>query len=336
MQTMKFTWSYLGPMARRLVAAALVAVPLCLAASLPAPVMAQDDPIDTVEEVIVVARRAGAPMWTVEQGGSTVILVGAISGVPRDYVWRPEALEAATARSERVLYPTQAQASFSDFFRLLWRIRTIARLPEGQTMADVLPADLQTRLERVMASERNEEWRTQSLVILGFDLLEKAGLDRRGRGATDAVRRAARVARVNGKPVGTVRGDELVESLISAPPATYVRCIAAAVAAAEAGPQGAAARLDAWRSLQVPDVLANPLDEAVNLCWPSGDPDIAPQLRLQWAEATRLALAEPGVTLGVAPLRILAEPGGVLDQLEEGGLDVVGPAWKSGSQAPST
>jgi len=333
---MKFHRCRPDPIARRLGLVACLAASLCLALSLPGTAKAQDEPVDTVEEVIVVARRAGAPMWTVEQGGSTVILVGAINGVPRNYAWRPDALEAATARSQRILYPTQAQASFSDILRLLWRIRTIARLPTGQTTADVLPADLQTRLERVMASERNEEWRTQSLVILGFDLLEKAGLDRRGRGATDAVRRAAREARVDGKPVGSVRGDELVESLISAPPATYVRCIAAAVEAAEAGPQGAADRLDAWRSLQVPDVLANPMDEAVNLCWPSGDPDIAPQLRLQWAEATRLALVEPGVTLGVAPLRILAEPGGVLDQLEEGGLDVVGPAWKSGSQAPST
>lgn len=292
------------------------------------PAQAQDEAVDTVEEVVVTARRAGAPMWTVEQGGSTVILVGAISGVPRDYAWRPEALEAATARSQRILYPMEAQASFSDILRLLWRIRTIARLPKGQTTADVLPPELQARLERVMAGERNDSWRTQSLVGLGFDLVEKGGLDRRGRGANDAVRRAARQARVEGKPVGTVRGDDLIDNLITAPPETYVPCIEAALTAAEAGPEGAAARLDAWRSLRVPEVLASPLDQATNLCWPSGDPDIAPVLRTQWAEATRVALAEPGVTLAVAPLRILAEPGGVLDQLEAGGLDVVGPVWK--------
>lgn len=311
-------------------------VALCAALSLAAasgplsalPAQAQDEAVDTVEEVIVTARRAGAPMWTVEQGGSTVILVGAISGVPRDYAWRPEALEAATARSQRILYPMEAQASFSDILRLLWRIRTIARLPKGQTTADVLPPELQARLERVMADERNHNWRTQSLVGLGFDLVEKGGLDRRGRGANDAVRRAARQARVEGKPVGTVRGDDLIDNLITAPPETYVPCIEAALTAAEAGPEGAAARLDAWRSLRVPDVLASPLDQATNLCWPSGDPDIAPVLRTQWAEATRVALAEPGVTLAVAPLRILAEPGGVLDQLEAGGLDVVGPVWK--------
>jgi hypothetical protein len=52
-------------------------------------------------------------------------------------------------------------------------------------------------------------------------------------------------------------------------------------------------------------------------------------LRTQWREATQTALAQPGVTMGVAGLRILAEPGGVLDQLEAEGLDVVGPDWKA-------
>lgn len=291
----------------------------------------QDDPAQTVEEIVVVARRAGAPMWTVERGESTVILVGAIAGVPRGYEWRPEALESATRRSQRILYPTEGRASLADVLRLLWRIRTIARLPDGQTTADVLPSDLQARLETVMANERSDAWRTSSLVSLGFDLSEKAGYERRGRGAVDAIRRAARDARVEGRPVGFVRGDEMVESLITAPPAAYAPCIAASVAAAEAGPEGAATRLDAWRNLRVPEVMASPLDQALNLCWPSGDPDIAPELRRQWAEAVQAALNQPGVTLAVAPLRLLAEPGGVLDQLEAAGLDPGGPPWKAAS-----
>jgi hypothetical protein len=306
---------------------ATIAVLLVMTTS-PSVAVSQDEDVSTVDEVVVTARRAGAPMWTVERGGSTVILVGAISGVPRNYEWRPEALEAATRRSQRILYPTVGQASFSDILRLLWRIRTISRLPNGQTTADVLPTELQSRLEKVMADERSQAWRTQSLVGLGFDLSEKAGYERGGRGAIDAIRRAARQARVDGDPVGFVRGDEMVENLISAPPQTYVACIDASVAAAEAGPEGAAARLDDWRSLRVPAVLDSPLDQALNLCWPSGDPDIAPELRRQWTSAVQTALDQPGVTLAVAPLRLLAEPGGVLDQLEGAGLDPGGPAWK--------
>lgn len=307
----------------------LTGLMLGLALSAAAPALAQDgaQDEDRVEDIVVTARRAGAPMWTVERGDSTVILVGAISGVPRDFVWRPEALEEATRRSQRILYPTEGRASVSDIFRLMWRIRTIARLPEGTTSADYLSPELQARLEAVMAGE-GDGWRTKSFVGLSFDLLEKAGRERRTSGAVDAVRKAAREARVPGEPIGIVRGDELVEGLISDPPGQYVNCIAAAVTAAEEGPAGAQARLEAWRSLRVPEVLATGLDYAYDQCWPSGDPEIAPLVREQWRTATQTALTQPGVTMGVASLRILAEPGGVLDQLEAEGLDVRGPDWK--------
>jgi hypothetical protein len=296
-------------------------------------VAAQDHPQDeavAIDDVVVTARRAGAPMWEISRGDSTVILVGGIAGVPRDFAWRPEALEAATARSQRILSPTEGRASVSDLLRLLWRIRTVGVLPSGTTTADYLSPEQQARLEAVMADKRGESWRIQGFVPLSFDLLEDAGYERRGgRGAVEAVGRAAREARLPMTPVGLLRGDELVDNLITAPPQTYLPCVEASIAAAEAGPEGAAARLEAWRSLKVAAVLETPLDQALNLCWPSGDPEIAPVLRTQWAEATQTALAQPGVTMGVAPLRILAEPGGVLDQLEAQGLDVVGPPWKA-------
>jgi len=301
------------------------ATPSVLMAQTP---QAEGPAASTLDDVIVTARRAGAPMWTVERGDSVVILVGSIEGVPRDYVWRPEALEAATRESQRILYPMEARASPADLLRMLWRIRTVARLPNGTTIADHVPPELLLRLERLKADERSDAWRTESLVGLSFDLLRDAGRERRSRAVPSVVREAARAARIPGEPVGVVRGDELIDNLITLPPSTYLRCVEAATTAAEAGPAGAAARLDAWSGLRVPEVLANPLDQALGLCWPSGDPDIAPTVRTLWAEATNTALGQPGVTLGVAPLRILAEPGGVLDQLEAQGLDPRGPEWK--------
>ncbi len=281
-----------------------------------------------LSDVVVTARRAGAPMWTVERGDSVVILIGAIEGVPQGSDWRPEALEAATRDSQRILYPMEARASPADLLRLLWRIRSIARLPRGTTVADYVSPALLARIERQMADESSDRWRTESLVGLSFELLDEVPRGQRRSGAAAVVRAAARTARVHGDPVGMVRGDELIDNLINLPPQTYLPCVEAATAAAEAGAAGAAARLDAWRNLQVPEVLANPVDIALNLCWPSGDPEMAPALRTSWAEATGTALGQPGVTLAVAPLRILAEPGGVLDQLEAQGLSPRGPVWK--------
>jgi hypothetical protein len=290
-----------------------------------------DPETTTLDDVVVLARRSGAPMWTVTRGDSTLILVGGITGIPRDLAWRPDDLEAAAARSGQILFPQEGRASAADIFRIIWRARTIGLLPEGQTSADYLTPEWQGRLEAIMAGERNQDWRRKSLLFLSFDLMQdKAGYKARGGGddVTDVLRRAARRARVPARPVGTVRGDEIVESLISAPQSAHVPCVEAAIAAAEMGEDAARERAEDWRALRVADVVDSPIDRALNQCWPWGDPEIEPQLRQQWAAAIETSLISPGVIMGVAPIRLLAEEGGVLDGLEGRGFEVVGPDWK--------
>jgi len=287
-----------------------------------------DAEVATVDEIVVVARRAGLPMWTVEGPTGSVILVGAIADVPRDYAWRPEALEAATARAERILYPIEGRVSLSDVMRAIWRIRTVSRLPKDATIADYASPELMARLERLHAGERSQAWRTETPTAQSFDLLKAAGSTRRERAVEQVVRAAARKAGVPGEPVGFVRGDEMIDNLLQAPPQTYLPCLDAAARAAEAGPDGAARRLDDWSRLRIAAVLANPLDQAFDRCWPTGDPEIGPALRQRWIEATAAALDQPGVTLAVAPLRLLAEAGGVLDRLDAEGLEVRGPDWR--------
>jgi hypothetical protein len=282
-----------------------------------------------LDDVLVLARQAQIPIWEVSRGDRSLILVGDIRGLPRDLRWNPEALEAATARADRILYPPEGRVSPADIIRLVWRGRSVASLPEGTTSADFLDPAVQARLETVMAGERNQDWRTRGFFLLGLDLLnDKAGFQRGGRNAVDAVRGAARRARVPGESVGIVRGDEIVDNLLSQPPGTYAPCVAAGVGAAEVGPEGFALRAEDWRARRVPEIIANPLDVALSQCWPWGDPEIGQQLRGQWLTALSTALDQPGVTLAVAPLRLLAEPGGVLDGLEAQGFEVVGPEWK--------
>jgi len=317
---------------RKLVIAGSVLIMLA-GAALPDRSAAQtpEPQVSELDEIVVLARRSGAPMWTVTRGDSTLILVGAITGIPRDLAWRPDDLEAAAARSNQILSPQEGRVSVSDIFRIIWRARTIGMMPQGQTTADYLTPDYQARLESIMADERDQDWRTESLLLVGFQLMQdKAGYraGRSGDDAMDVIRRAARRARVPVRPVGTVRGDELVESLITAPQTTHVPCVEAAIVAAEQGPDSARIRAEDWRALRVADVVASPIDRALNQCWPWGDPEIAPQLRQQWAAAIETALVSPGVIMGVAPIRLLAEEGGVLDGLEARGFDVIGPEWK--------
>lgn len=311
------------------VLSAFLALSVAPASVVAAPV--QSEAPTHLDQVVVTARRAGAPMWTVRRDGEGVmVLVGAIEEAPPGFEWRPQALEEAATRADRILFPQRGRASPADVLRLMWRIRTIGWLPEGTTTADYLTPEDQARLDALMTGEKTDQWRRYSLLMLAIDLFKnKAGeTDARPVGADDVVRRAARKARVPIRSIGVVRGADLVESLISAPPETHRECLRAALSAAELGPDAVRLRAEAWRALRVAEVLASPVDQAVDRCWPWGDPQIGPQLRTEWTEAVTQAVSQPGVTLAVAPLRRLAEPGGVLDLLEAQGFEVDGPEWK--------
>lgn len=298
------------------------------------PAVAAAQEVDaTVDEIIVTARRSGAPMWEVTRGGSTILLVGAIQAVPAGVEWRPDALEQATRQADRVYFPQRANVSPADIFRLIWRSRTLTRLPEGRTSDDYLTPDWQARLDALEATY-GEDWSGDSFLVLSSELLsDRLGLrDRGNQEVGEVVRRAARRARVPVTSIGSVRGDVLVDDLLTRPPESWVPCIEASIAATEAGREAVEARGLAWTRFDVPAVMASPVETAMMLCWPWGDPALGTLLRGQWISAVEGALREPGVTLAVAPLRVLAERGGVLDDLERRGYEIVGPAWRAGQE----
>ena len=301
---------------------------LCLAVvSAAVPSVAQE--ADQVEDIVVTARRAGAPMWTITRGESTLIVVGAVEGLPRDLDWRADALEAAAARSQRILFPQEMRASAADIARLIWRARTAVMLPGEETVAAHLSASAMARLEPIMA-DGGRAWRRKKLLLLSFDVLEAAGYrPRNDLEVSEVVRRAGRRAGVPIRPIGLLHGDDFVEMLISSPQSQHLGCLEAAIPAAEAGPDTNDIRADDWRRLRVAAVVANPLERAIARCWPYADPQVGLQIAAEWVTAIDQSLTEPGVTMAVAPLTMLAQTGGVLDRLEAEGVDILGPDWKA-------
>ena len=310
---------------------ASMALIACVSAVAMAPPRAAAQDVETtVDEIIVTARRSGAPMWEVTRGNATVLLVGAIQAVPAGIEWRPDALEQATRQAQRVYFPQQANVSPADIFRVIWRSRTLTRMPEGKTSADYLSPEWQARLD-VLEATYDEDWSRDSFLILSSELLsDRLGLrDRGNQEVGEVVRRAARRGRVPVTSIGSVRGDTLIDDLLTRPPETWVPCVQASIAATEAGSGAVQARGLAWTRFDVPAVMASPIEAAMMQCWPWGDPALGTLLRGQWISAVEGALREPGVTLAVAPLRVLAETGGVLDDFERRGYEIVGPDWRA-------
>ena len=283
-----------------------------------------DPPADAVEDIVVTARRIEGPMWEVRRGDATLILVGSIDGLSRDMDWRTEALTTAVERADRVLFPVQGRASLADLGRVIWRARTLTRLPEGRTTADYLPAELEARLEAVTGEGPSRT----SLLLLSAELMERGGYARRERPVSDVVRRAARTNRKPAEPVGTLRGDEIIDRVLTTPPERYLDCMERAVTAAELGEAEGERRAEAWRRRRVAEVLASPLEQAVSACSYWVVMGQGPALEALWGQAVDQALAEGGTTVAIAPLRLLAQPGGLLDRLEAQGLEPLGPDWR--------
>lgn len=319
-----------------LIAMLFAAETAATSALLPAAAQEMAAPVDTNEEIVVTARRSGAPMWTIETRSGVVILVGEIAEVPKATPWRPERLEGATARAQRIILGTKAKVSPGDIFRLIFRGGGLTKLPKGRAAADYLDSRQMKRLG-ALETRFDQDYARQNFLMTAFDLLSKRLAFNRDTAddASDVVRKAARNAKIPTQPVGEVRGEDMLDNLFAAAPETHIPCLEAAMTAAEAGPDIVVERGRAWTGFDVPSVMANPLEEALGRCWPWTNDGFGPALRQQWVGAIHDATLQPGVTLAVVPLRVLAEQDGVLDQLEKRGLAISGPVWSRLRSAPS-
>jgi hypothetical protein len=98
--------------------------------------------------------------------------------------------------------------------------------------------------------------------------------------------------------------------------------------AVEIGPDIVEQRAADWRRYKIRAVMNNPLEAALGQSWPWADETLGNELRAIWVDSIANASAAKGTTLAGVPLRVLAESGGVLDQLDARGFDIAGPVWK--------
>jgi len=302
--------------------AALAAAPL--AGQEPAPA-----PAESENAIIVTARLSGAPMWTIDTPSGTVILVGEIRAIPKTTPWEPARLEEATRAADRVILGARPKISPGDIFRLMFSGGKLTRLPGKSVAADYLDAAQLERLEALAAAHK-KDYARQSFLLTAFRMLrEELRFNRdTAREPADVVKDAAEKADIPITRAATLRGEDVIDNLFAAPPSAHVPCLVAAMDATEAGPQVVEERAANWRRFNIPAVMANPLEAALGQCWPWADETLGSELRGIWVARIAEASAAKGTTLAVVPLRVLAESGGVLDQLALRGFDIAGPAWK--------
>ena len=283
----------------------------------------------SANEIVVTAQRSGAPMWTIDTPMGTVILVGEIAAIPKTTPWQPDLLEEAAAEADRVILRAPPKFSPGDLFRLIFAGGKITKLPDGTTAGDYLSVQSRVWLA-TLEEEYDVDYDRRSFLMTSFDLLARRldFDDDTTRDPTDIVGKAARRADVPITRPERFRGEDLLDDLADAKPESHIPCLLAAMTAVEAGQSVIEARGDAWRKFDISGVMGNPLEIALGTCWPWADDNIGEEIRDQWTGMIADAAAHTGTTLAVVPLRVLAEPDGVLDQLEGRGYEIFGPDWR--------
>ncbi|WP_347304208.1 TraB/GumN family protein [Croceibacterium sp. TMG7-5b_MA50] len=291
------------------------------------PATAQTDVDDNA--IVVTAQRSGAPMWTIDTPAGAVILVGEIRAVPKSTPWQPDRLKQASAAADRVILRALPKFSPGDVLRLIFAGGRVTRLPDDTVAADYLTAGQRARLAALEALY-DVDYDRRSFLMSAFDLLARRldFDDNTTDDATDVVRKAADRADVPIQRPDRFRGEDLLDNLAAAEPASHVACLDAAMTATEAGRGIIEARADDWRRSDVPGVMANPLEVALGTCWPWADDELGTEIREQWTGMIADAARARGVTLAVVPLRVLAEQRGVLDRLQARGFVISGPDWR--------
>jgi uncharacterized protein YbaP (TraB family) len=297
-------------------------------AALATPLAAQD-PAPSENSIVVSAQRSGAPMWTIDTPSGTIILVGEIRAIPKTTPWQPDRLKEATAEADRVILGARPKVSPGDVLRLMFSGGKFTKLPDDSVASDYLAPDQWARLERLGAAHE-EDYARQSFLLTAFQMLRKELRFNRDTAAdaSDVVKDAAEKADVPITRAATLRGEDIIDNLAEAEPQAHIPCLGAAMDAVEAGPDIVEQRGADWRRYDIPAVMANPLETALGRCWPWADETLGSELRTIWVERIAEASSAKGTTLAVVPLRVLAERGGVLDQLDARGFDIAGPVWK--------
>ena len=302
---------------------------LGLLAALTTPLAAQDAAAPTENAIVVTAQRSGAPMWTIDTPTGTIILVGEIRAIPKSVSWEPARLEEATREADRVILGARPKVSPGDIFRLIFSGGKFTKLPDKTVASQYLTPEQWARLEAI-GTAQDEDYSRSSFLMTSFQLLSKELRFNRDTGddTTDVVKKAADKADVPTTRAATLRGEDLLDNLAAAPPETHIPCLTAAMDALEGGPEIVAKRGTDWRRSDIRAVMANPLEQALGKCWPWADDEVGGELRTIWTDRIAEAGTAKGTTLAVVPLRVLAEEGGVLDQLDARGFDIAGPVWR--------
>ena len=320
---------------------------LLLLCVLLAPAAAGADDAVRLEALLVQGEQPGPGLWRVSRGEHELWILGTQAPLPRRMRWRATEVEALLPGSGELL--SDAQVEFNTGLGMMRSMLLVPSLlgarrnPDGQRLADLLPAELHARWtvlrdRWLRGARRYEQWRP----LFAAEALYSGAIARSGMRDDGAVwKQLEKSARRQGvavtRPTVTVTIAEPKQSLqqFRALALDDVDCLRTVVERLETDLESMRARANAWaigdlerlRELPHPDnrrvcqeaLLRANLGDGVPLA------ELPGRIRAAWLQAATAALATHRRSVAVVSLRNLLAPEGYLAALREQGYSIEEP-----------
>lgn len=330
-------------------AVALLALCLALPALAAEPTAtAVDTDTPTLQAVVVSGVLPGPGLWKVSRDDGHVLWVlGSLSPVPRRMQWESLQVERTLARAGQVLLmpglKVDADVGLLGGLTLLPSALAARKLPDGQSLKDVLPAPLYARWQalktRYIGNDRGiERWRP----IFAARELYEAGIRDAGLRADSPVepwlrKRARRLDIPTEKPQFEVVITQPRAALkdFASSPLDDLACFEKTLDRLESDLANMRDRANAWAIGDIAALQALPYEDQGRACLQAlldtqlaqqiGMVDAPQRIRTAWLQAAEAALAAHPVSLAVLPMPQLLSSNGYLAELAARGYRVEAP-----------
>jgi TraB/PrgY/gumN family len=304
---------------------------------------------EALEEVLVTGQQPGPGLWKVtrpdDPRGHVLWILGNHSPLPKKMSWRSSELAETLAASQSVLAPATVNASAGPLggITLLPSLIGVRRNPDGQSLQEVVPADLYARWlplkARYLGSDDDvEDWRP----IFAAQELYRAALKKNDLvpydGVWPTVEKLARKARVPitepaielklEKPRAAIKEFKTI-------PLADVECFARTLQRLESDLHLMRERANAWAVGDVARLRQLAPVERASACigmmlessfvQERGYGNVLERIRDAWVEAAELSLASHASTVAVLSVDEILKPDGYVAVLKKKGYVVTDP-----------
>jgi len=296
-----------------------------------------------IDEVVVVGRLPGPPLWKVSNGDHVLWIFPHIGVVPKEIRWESGRVERLISGSQEYLPMPTATSIATITPNPIKLVRAYAlykesiKLPDGQTLADVLPPPLYERFAAVKArylprNDRIEQMAPteaiRRLANAAFDS-EKLGPPMLITSTIDKfVRRndTIRITDVSVMRVETVEISELrqfVEATSAAPlDDAGTACLEHKITYFETTLREIRHLANVWAQGLADELVATASQPDDTEPCADPTPEVDAKMREQWLAAAEAALANNRSTFAVLGLEDVLSPSGMVAELEARGYTV--------------